>query len=80
LVGLIGGAPTFFGTAIGQAWSSEAASVVFFGVAAGSILYVVQELFAVNRKYGHTVLVMWLVLSGLMLGFATDFIIQAAGI
>jgi ZIP family zinc transporter len=79
-LGLIGGAPTFLGTLLGQSWASESATVIFFAVAAGSILYVVQELFAVNRKYGHTVLVMWLVLSGLMLGFATDFIIQAAGI
>jgi ZIP family zinc transporter len=79
-LGLIGGLPTFLGTLLGQSWSSESATVIFFAVAAGSILYVVQELFAVNRKYGHTVLVMWLMLSGLMLGFATDFIIQAAGI
>ena len=79
-LGLIGGAPTFLGTLLGQAWSSESATVIFFAVAAGSILYVVQELFAVNRKYGHTVLVMWLVLAGLLLGFATDFIVQAAGI
>jgi zinc transporter, ZIP family len=79
-LGAIGGAPTFFGTLLGQAWSSEAATVIFFAVAAGSILYVVQELFAVNRKYGHTVLVTWLVLAGLMLGFATDFVIEAAGV
>jgi len=80
LLGAIGGAPTFFGTLLGQAWSSQAISVVFFAVAAGSILYVVQELFAVNRKYGHTVLVTWLVLAGLVLGFATDFIVEASGI
>jgi ZIP family zinc transporter len=80
LLGAIGGAPTFLGTLLGQAWSSEAAMVIFFAVAAGSILYVVQELFAVNRKYGHTVLVTWLVLTGLMLGFATDFVIEAAGV
>jgi ZIP family zinc transporter len=80
LLGLIGGAPTFFGTVLGQAWSSEAAAVIFFAVAAGSILYVVQELFAVNRKYGHTKLVMWLVLAGVVAGFATDFIVTAAGI
>ena len=79
-LGLIGGSPTFFGTALGQAWSSEAVSVVFFAVAAGSILYVVQELFAVNRKYGHTKLVMWLVLGGVLAGFATDFVVTAAGI
>ena len=43
-------------------------------------LYVVTELFAVNRKYGHTKLVMWLVLSGILLGFATDFVVSAAGV
>jgi zinc transporter, ZIP family len=79
-MGLIGGGPTFLGTLLGQAWSSEALSVVFFAIAAGSILYVVQELFAVNRKYGHTVLVTWLVFAGVLLGFATDFIIDAAGL
>jgi zinc transporter, ZIP family len=80
LLGTIGGTPTFFGTLLGQAWSSEAMSVIFFAVAAGSILYVVQELFAVNRKYGHTVLVTWLVLAGLLLGFATDFVVSASGV
>ena len=80
LLGTIGGLPTFLGTLLGQSWSSEAMSVVFFGVAAGSILYVVQELFNVNRKYGHTVLVTWLVLAGLLLGFATDFIVSASGL
>jgi len=78
-LGLIGGGPTFLGTALGQAWASDAVSVVFFAVAAGSILYVVQELFAVNRRYGHTNLVMWLVLAGVLLGFATDFVVTAAG-
>jgi ZIP family zinc transporter len=80
LLGTIGGLPTFLGTLLGQGWSSEAMSVVFFGVAAGSILYVVQELFAVNRKHGHTVLVTWLVLAGLLLGFATDFVVSASGL
>jgi len=80
VLGLIGGAPTFFGTLIGQAWTSDALSVVFFAVAAGSILYVVQELFAVNRRYGHPTLVMWLVFAGIALGFATDFVVTAAGV
>jgi ZIP family zinc transporter len=79
-LGAIGGAPTFFGTLLGQAWSSEAMSVLFFAIAAGSILYVVQELFAVNRKYEHTTLVTWLVLAGIVLGFATDFVVSASGV
>lgn len=80
ILGVIGGLPTFLGTLLGQSWSSEAVSVVFFAVAAGSILYVVQELFAVNRMHGHTVLVTWLVLVGIVLGFATDFVVSAAGV
>src|SRR5436305_1085617 len=80
LMGLIGGAPTFLGTVLGQAWSSEAMSVVFFAIAAGSILYVVQELMAVNRSYGRTTLVTWLVVAGILLGFATDFVVSAAGV
>jgi ZIP family zinc transporter len=80
VLGLIGGAPTFFGTLLGQAWTSDAVSVLFFTVAAGSILYVVQELFAVNRKYGHPVLVAWLLMAGIALGFATDFVVTAAGV
>jgi ZIP family zinc transporter len=80
LLGLIGGAPTFLGTVVGQAWASDAVSVVFFTVAGGSILYVVRELFAVNRKYGHPVLVSWLLVAGILLGFATDFIVTAAGV
>jgi len=80
LLGLIGGGPTFLGTVLGQAWTSDAVSVVFFTIAGGSILYVVQELFAVNRKYGHPVLVAWLLVAGILLGFATDFIVTAAGV
>jgi ZIP family zinc transporter len=79
-LGLIGGGPTFLGTVLGQAWTSQAVTVLFFAVAAGSILYVVQELLAVNRKYDHPTLVMWLVLAGLVLGFATDFVVAASGL
>jgi ZIP family zinc transporter len=80
LLGLIGGAPTFLGTVVGQAWTSDAMSVAFFTIAGGSILYVVQELFAVNRKYGHPVLIAWLLMAGIVLGFATDFVVTAAGV
>jgi ZIP family zinc transporter len=80
LLGLIGGGPTFVGTLIGQAWTSAAVSVLFFAIAGGSILYVVQELFAVNRRYARPVLVAWLVFAGIMLGFATDFVVDAAGV
>jgi zinc transporter, ZIP family len=78
LLGLIGGGPTFIGTVVGQAWVSEALSVAFFAVAAGSILYVVQELMHVNRRFNFPILVTWMLLLGLFLGFATDFVLEAA--
>ncbi len=79
LMGLIGGGPTFVGTVIGQAWVSEALSVAFFAVAAGSILYVVIQLLDVCRRYAMPIVVAWLLLGGLVLGFVTDFVLVAAG-
>src|SRR5947208_2852491 len=79
ILGLIGGGPTFLGTVLGQAWTSTSVSVVFFTIAGGSILYVVRELFAVNRKHGSPVLTTWLLVAGVLLGFATDFVVSAAG-
>ena len=78
LLGLIGGGPTFLGTVVGSAWVNEAVSIAFFAVAAGSILYVIQQLMHVNRKFGLPVLVTWMLLLGLFLGFATDFVLEAA--
>ena len=80
LLGLIGGAPTFLGTLIGQSFVSEAVSVAFLALAAGSLLYVVMQLMHVNRQLGHKELVGWMLLVGLFLGFATDFVIEAAGV
>jgi zinc transporter, ZIP family len=79
LMGLIGGGPTFLGTVIGQAWVSPALEVVFFAVAAGSILYVVVQLFEVCRRFAMPELVAWSLLLGLLLGFGTDWVLVAAG-
>ena len=77
LLGLIGGGPTFIGTAIGQSWTSEAASVIFLALAGGSILYVVIELLNVLRGAGSKAMVTWGILLGLVLGFGTDFVLVA---
>lgn len=79
LVGLIGGGPTFFGTLLGQTWVNDAVSIAFLALAAGSILYVVIELLGVCRNLGHKTVVAWGLTLGLMLGFATDFVLVAAG-
>jgi zinc transporter, ZIP family len=79
LLGLIGGGPTFLGTVLGQVWVSESVSILFFALAAGSILYVVMELLNVGRVLSSKKLVTWGVFFGLFLGFATDFILKASG-
>ncbi len=79
LLGLIGGGPTFLGTVIGQAWVNESVSILFFALAAGSILYVVMELLNVGRALSSKALLTWGISFGLFLGFATDFVIVAAG-
>src|ERR671934_1015618 len=80
LMGLIGGAPTFLGTVVGQSWTSTAVSVLFLALAAGSILYVVMELLNVCRLFASKTITAWGILLGLTLGFATDFVLVAAGV
>jgi ZIP family zinc transporter len=78
-LGLIGGGPTFIGTAVGHAFTSEPVSVVFLTLAAGSILYVVIQLLGVAAKTRRTDLLAVGLILGLLAGFATDAIVTAAG-
>jgi ZIP family zinc transporter len=79
LLGVIGGGPTFVGTLVGQAWVSTAVSVLFLALAAGSILYVVNELIAICGRFGSKEVVLAGILFGLVLGFGTDFVLVAVG-
>jgi len=78
-LGLIGGGPTFLGTLVGQHLVNDTLSIAFLGLAAGSILYVVIELLSVARRTGLKTLTTWCIFAGLMMGFATDAIVTAAG-
>jgi ZIP family zinc transporter len=78
--GAIGGGPTFIGTAVGHSFTSEPMAVAFLSLAAGSILYVVIQLIAVGAKSRRMDLLAYGLLVGLLLGFATDAIITAAGV
>lgn len=79
LMGLIGGGPTFVGTAVGRQFTSDAMSVIFLTLAAGSILYVVIQLLGVAYKNGQKDLIYWGVLLGLSAGFVTDMVVTAGG-
>jgi ZIP family zinc transporter len=75
----IGGGPTFFGTLVGHGFTSDAVSVIFLTLAAGSILYVVIQLIGVAAKARRADLLAYGLLVGLLAGFITDAIVSAAG-
>ena len=79
LMGVIGGGPTFVGTAVGRQFTSPAMSVIFLTLAAGSILYVVIQLLGVAHKSGREAPLHWGVLMGLAAGFLTDMVVTAGG-
>ena len=80
LMGLIGGGPTFLGTAVGRQFTSEAISVIFLTLAAGSILYVIVQLLNVARRAERKELLYWGLLLGLAAGFVTDMVVTAGGV
>ncbi len=79
LTGLIGGGPTFLGTVVGYLFTSDPVYVLFLAVAAGALIYVLNELFAVGRRLGTPRLVAWGVLAGLLAAYATDLLLIYAG-
>ena len=79
LMGLIGGGPTFLGTVVGHQFTSDALSVVFLTLAAGSILYVVLQLVGLASRSGHRNFLYLGVFAGLVIGFVTDMIVTAGG-
>jgi zinc transporter, ZIP family len=79
LMGLIGGGPTLAGTAVGRQFTSQAMSVIFLTLAAGSILYVVIQLLGVAHKNKRKDLLHLGVLLGLTAGFLTDMVVTAGG-
>ena len=79
MMGVIGGGPTFLGTAVGHEFTNQAMSVIFLTLAAGSILYVIVQLLGVAFRSGSKDLLYWGLLAGLAAGFVTDMVVIAGG-
>ncbi len=80
LLGLIGGGPTVVGSILGGLFVNDALAITFLALAAGSIIYVLIQLLGVALKLGRGYGLYWGILIGLAAGFATDFIVTAAGV
>jgi zinc transporter, ZIP family len=75
----IGGGPTFVGTWVGHGFTSDAVSVVFLSLAAGSIIYVVAQLLGVAGRARRMDVLSYGLFAGLVAGFVTDAIVTAGG-
>ncbi len=78
LAGLIAGGPTFVGTIVGTAFTSDLVFVGFLALAAGAILYVIGELFAAGRRLSWEI-TLWGLFAGFTVGLATEIVLVAAG-
>jgi len=79
LAGLIGGGPTFLGTWIGYLASSPYFAIAFLAVAAGALLYVLNELFNLGRRISTPQTFAWGLLLGFLTAYATDLFLTYAG-
>lgn len=79
LLGLIGGGPTFLGTVVGTIFHSLQVFILFLALAAGAILYVIVELLGMAKRFKSPEIVMWGLLLGFLLGYATDLIVTFGG-
>jgi ZIP family zinc transporter len=80
VLGLIGGLPTLVGTLLGGVLVNDIVSVAFLALAAGSIIYVIVQLIGVALRLARSYHLFGGILAGMAAGFATDFIVTAAGV
>jgi ZIP family zinc transporter len=78
-LGLIGGGPTFLGTIAGYQFSSAPVAVLFLALAAGSLVFVIGELFSAGRKLNAPLWNGWGIGLGFLAGLLTDFVLIAVG-
>jgi zinc transporter, ZIP family len=79
LAGLIGGGPTFLGSIVGYAVTSDPLELAFYATAGGAILYVIGEIWMAMRRYGHRELGLLMVSAGFLVGVITDLVVSYGG-
>jgi ZIP family zinc transporter len=63
----------------GIVFNSPQIFIFFLALAAGAIIYVIAELLGVAKRFRAPEIVMWGLLIGFMLGYATDLIVTFGG-
>jgi len=80
LAGLVGGGPTFIGTALGSLWSSAVAYIFFLSVAGGALVYVTMLMYNAGRRQAANDILMTGFFFGIFAGFITDLLVTLAGV
>jgi ZIP family zinc transporter len=79
LAGLVGGGPTFLGTAVGGLWASSIAYIFFLSVAGGALVYVSMLMYTSGRRQVANDVLMLGFFVGLVAGFLTDLLVTLGG-
>jgi ZIP family zinc transporter len=79
LAGLIAGLPTFLGTMVGYAVTSDPLELAFYALAGGAIIYVIGEIWNGMRRYGYRELGLLMLGAGFMIGVITDLVVTYGG-
>ncbi len=79
LAGLIGGGPTFIGTMLGFYFVSPPLFIFSLSIAAGALIYIIGQMFDLNRNMALRAQVAWGLFAGLMIAYLTELILAVAG-
>ena len=75
LTGLIGGGPTVIGTMIGLFATSTFLAVLFLALAAGALIWVINEMFGVAKRLNTPPILGWGLLTGFLVAYSTDLLL-----
>jgi ZIP family zinc transporter len=75
LAGLVGGGPTLVGTLIGLFATSTFLSVLFLALAAGALIYVINEMFGIAKRLNSPPALGWGLLTGFLIAYGSDLLL-----
>lgn len=79
MAGLVGGGPTFIGTALGSLWASSFTYIFFLAIAGGALVYVSMLMYNSGRRQVTNDILMLGFFVGLSAGFITDLLVKLGG-
>lgn len=78
IAGAVAGGPTLVGTVVGYHVVNRYVYVLFLALAAGALIYVINEMLHVGRRLNSQAALAWGLLAGFVAGYATDLLMTAS--